>query len=29
MQAVEQGVHEPGKSRYQAIPRTLIFVTSS
>ena len=28
MQATEQGVREPGKYRYQTIPRTLIFVTS-
>ena len=28
MNAADQGVREPGKQRYQAIPRTLIFVTS-
>src|SRR5690348_10699532 len=28
MQASEQGVREPGRQRYQAIPRTLIFLTS-
>ncbi len=28
MQASEQGTREPGKRRYQAIPRTLIFITS-
>jgi 8-oxo-dGTP diphosphatase len=29
MQAAEQGVEETGKRRYMAIPRTLIFLTSS
>lgn len=29
MQANEQGVREPGRRRHQAIPRTLIFVTST
>ncbi len=28
MNAAEQGVREPGRPRYQAIPRTLVFVTS-
>lgn len=28
MQANEQGVREPGKRRYQAIPRTLLLITS-
>jgi 8-oxo-dGTP diphosphatase len=29
MQASEQGVREPGRQRYQAIPRTLIFLTGT
>jgi 8-oxo-dGTP diphosphatase len=29
MQADEQGVQEPGRERYQAIPRTLILLTSA
>ena len=29
MRVSEQGVREPGKPRYQAIPRTLIFLTST
>lgn len=29
MQADEQGVREPGRRRYQAIPRTLVFLTST
>ena len=28
MQANEQGVREPGRRRYQAIPRTLLLITS-
>ncbi|MCL4864148.1 MAG: NUDIX domain-containing protein, partial [Caldilineaceae bacterium] len=28
MKVHEQGVHEPGRRRYQAIPRTLVFLTS-
>ena len=28
MQANEQGVREPGRQRYQAIPRTLLLITS-
>jgi len=28
MNASEQGTREPGKARYQVLPRTLIFVTS-
>jgi 8-oxo-dGTP diphosphatase len=28
MQASEQGVREPGRRRYQAIPRTLLLITS-
>ena len=28
MKANEQGVREPGRRRYQAIPRTLLFITS-
>lgn len=28
MQAAEQGTREPGRRRYLAVPRTLIFVTS-
>ena len=29
MRSDDQGTHEPGRRRYQAIPRTLIFVTSA
>lgn len=29
MNATDQGTREPGKRRYQVIPRTLIFLTSS
>jgi len=29
MQAADQGVREPGRRRYQASPRTLIFLTSA
>jgi 8-oxo-dGTP diphosphatase len=29
MQAADQGTREPGRRRYQAIPRTLIFLTSA
>ena len=29
MQATDQGTREPNKRRYQAIPRTLIFLTST
>jgi 8-oxo-dGTP diphosphatase len=29
MKAIDQGTREPGRRRYQAIPRTLIFLTST